>query len=63
MQEDRFCFDNTVQNWILILIGAVCLVWLGAYMATVNHTCSSKTVLADSLAVLKELQLEESQKK
>ena len=58
MGEERFCFDNTIQNWILILIGAIGLVWLGSHLATLNHSCSSKNVLANSLAVLDELRKE-----
>ena len=58
MDQDRFCFDNTVQNWVLILIAAISLVWLGTYLANMSHTCSSKTVLADSLAVLQQLKNE-----
>lgn len=49
--EERFCFDNTIQNWALIFIGACALIYLGSYMASKKKSCDSKEIFQKTMDI------------
>lgn len=59
--EERFCFDNTIQNWLLIFVAACGLVYLGSFLASKRKTCDSKEIFQKTMDIFTQCKKEYSQ--